>query len=58
MAKFCIKYGIFSTLRPAEPFLFKTAALGDIFHPNVAPQQIEFETPSCTRSIMHINQMK
>ncbi len=28
----------FSILPPAEPFLFKTAARGDIFHPNVALQ--------------------
>jgi hypothetical protein len=33
MAYFCI-------LWPAEPYLFKTAARGDIFHPNMPPRWI------------------
>ncbi len=30
----------FSTLRPTEPFLFKTLVCEDIFHPNLAPRWI------------------
>jgi hypothetical protein len=35
-----------SILQPAEPFLFKTAAHGDIFYPNMALDGFEFDTPA------------
>ncbi len=45
MPNYVLNMAYFSILRPAEPYLFKTAARGDIFHTNVALDGFEFETP-------------